>query len=132
MEKKLPIGKLFIFIIIFFALIIGGKIVFGAHFSEHRVIKPKSLSGISENVQSAAQTQTSQANTSTANHTVEINSTPTGYLNVRDGNSLSANIIGKVYPGQTYGYAQELAGWYQINLSAGETGWIYGAYATAQ
>jgi uncharacterized protein YgiM (DUF1202 family) len=57
-----------------------------------------------------------------------ITETGTGYLNVRADSSLEANIIGKVYPGEMYEYILKQDGWYQIELSDGEAGWVFGDY----
>jgi hypothetical protein len=57
-----------------------------------------------------------------------ITETGTGYLNVRADSLLEADIIGKVYPGETYEYILRQNGWYQIELSDGEAGWVFGDY----
>jgi hypothetical protein len=63
------------------------------------------------------------------NPKLRITDTPTGWLNVRDDASLDGNIITKVYPNEEYEYTNEQNGWYQIILSNGELGWIFGKFA---
>lgn len=59
---------------------------------------------------------------------LNILSTETGYLNVRNASALSGEIIGKVLPGETYEYIDEQNGWYKIILSGKEQGWVLGQY----
>ncbi len=63
---------------------------------------------------------------------LKINSTPTGYLNVRTGPSISNPIITKVHPGESYPYTDTKNGWYKINLPANQSGWVSGQYVTTQ
>lgn len=63
---------------------------------------------------------------------VLILSTPTGFLNVRDSASLGGSVIAKVNPGENYELVSESAGWYQIKLTDGKTGWISSQYASKQ
>jgi len=65
----------------------------------------------------------------TGTKTVVILSTPTGYLWVREGPSLSASQIIQIKPGQTYPLISEVSGWDEITLSDGTTGWISAQYA---
>ncbi len=65
----------------------------------------------------------------TATNSVLILSTPTGYLNVRAGPSLSADEVGQVNPGKTYPLISEESGWYEISIDDGTTGWISSQYA---
>jgi uncharacterized protein YgiM (DUF1202 family) len=59
---------------------------------------------------------------------VQILSTPTGTLNVRDGPGTSYDIITKVKPGEKYELLEEKGDWYKIKLPT-ETGWISSEYA---
>lgn len=59
---------------------------------------------------------------------VEIKETPTGFLNVRDGPSTYAELIGTVYPGEKYLFLEESEGWYKIKLRDGSEGWVYAKY----
>lgn len=61
---------------------------------------------------------------------VKIKSTPTGYLNVRNGPSLGGKLIAKVKPGETYEYKTIKDGWYEILLPDGRIGWVLGKYAS--
>ena len=63
---------------------------------------------------------------------VTILKTPTGYLWVREGPSLSANTVAQVKPGQRYLLMSEVSGWDEITLSDGTTGWISAQYAKKQ
>lgn len=63
---------------------------------------------------------------------VEILQTPTGFLRVRESNSLNAAEIGRVSPGDTLVLVDESPGWYKITLANGTVGWISSQYATKQ
>ena len=65
----------------------------------------------------------------TETNAVLILTTPTGYLNVRAGPSLSADEVGQVNPGKTYPLISEESGWYEISIDDGTTGWISTQYA---
>lgn len=62
---------------------------------------------------------------------VEILTTPTGWLRVRSEPSSSAdNEITKINPGETYKFIEPNdTGWYKIELTDGQQGWISGQYA---
>ncbi|MBN1915800.1 SH3 domain-containing protein [Candidatus Dojkabacteria bacterium] len=56
---------------------------------------------------------------------VEILSTDTGYLNVREIASGAANVITKVNPGQRYFFLEDSnTGWYKIDIEGGKSGWV--------
>lgn len=59
---------------------------------------------------------------------IRVLETPTGWLNVRQEDSLKADIIGKVYPKEEYVYLEEKEGWYLITLTDARKGWINGIY----
>lgn len=63
---------------------------------------------------------------------VIILDTPTGYLNVRDSDSISGTIIQKVNPGEVYVMLDEKGSWYQIQIAPNKTGWISSEYAKKQ
>jgi len=63
---------------------------------------------------------------------VKINSTPTGYLNVRNQPSSSATIVTQVHPGEVYTYVKFQNGWYEITYSGFSQGWVSGQYVTKQ
>lgn len=67
-------------------------------------------------------------NTSTGQTTVKIKDTPTGFLRVRGGPSLSATETAQVKPGEEYPYMDESDGWYKITIN-GKEGWIAARYA---
>jgi len=60
---------------------------------------------------------------------VEISSTPTGFLRVRNSASASATEIAKVSPGDKFPYLETQDGWYQIEYQENETGWVSATYA---
>ena len=59
--------------------------------------------------------------------------TPTGFLRVRESNSVSSSEIAQVRPGETYELIEEKGNWFKIKLSSpadeGKTGWISSSYA---
>ena len=59
---------------------------------------------------------------------VQILSTPTDTLNVRNGPGTSYNIVAKVNPGEKYQLLEEKGDWYKIKLPS-KTGWISSQYA---
>lgn len=69
---------------------------------------------------------------------VMINTTPTGYLNVRAAPLASAPIIAKVVPGDTLELIMTQPpveggfGWHQIKLPNGSSGWVSQQYATVK
>jgi len=63
---------------------------------------------------------------------VKINSTPTGYLNVRSEPSTSGTILTQVHPGEIYTYTAVKNGWYEITYSGFNQGWVSGQYVTKQ
>lgn len=63
---------------------------------------------------------------------LKINSTPTGFLNVRSLPSSAGKIIAKVYPGETYPYTKMQNSWYDITLTNGQSGWVSGQYVTVK
>jgi len=60
---------------------------------------------------------------------VEILSTPTGWLRVRQDATTSSTEIAKVNPGDQFPYLDSQSGWYQIQLDDDQEGWISGTYA---
>lgn len=61
---------------------------------------------------------------------VEIKETPTGWLRVRMGPSLSATEAAKINPGEKYPLLDEEGGWLKIRYQDNQEGWISGRYAT--
>lgn len=63
---------------------------------------------------------------------VVILQTPTGFLRVRETASLSGNEIARVTPGEIFELVNESAGWFEIRLLDGKTGFISTQYAKKQ
>lgn len=61
--------------------------------------------------------------------TVTILSTPTGFLRVRSEANLSSTEIGRVNPGDALPLLSEEAGWFEIKLPDGKTGFISSDFA---
>ncbi|HOX96355.1 MAG TPA: SH3 domain-containing protein [Candidatus Woesebacteria bacterium] len=61
---------------------------------------------------------------------VEILTTPTGWLKVRESASTSANELAKVNPGDKFPYKEsDTTGWYYIEYTDGEWGYVSTTYA---
>ena len=126
-KKILPKAKLAAMIAALLALVIARKAIFR--------IGAKPAPAISANI-SASPDSINTANTAMPpsnqqqQSQLEINSTPTGYLNVRSQPSLLGQIITQVSPGQTFAYSQTKSGWYEIELPNEQSGWIDGTYAS--
>lgn len=62
---------------------------------------------------------------------VEILSTPTGFLRVRNEPSTLGEEVGRVEPGERYPYLDEdeNTGWFKIEYEEGQEGWVSGQYA---
>ncbi len=52
------------------------------------------------------------------------------WLNVRDGGSLSAKIIGQALPNQEFDFSAFINGWYKIQKDGKDFGWVFGQYVT--
>jgi uncharacterized protein YgiM (DUF1202 family) len=63
---------------------------------------------------------------------VKINSTPTGFLNVRNSPSSSGKVVTQVHPGEVYTYTALQNNWYEITYSGFSQGWVSGQYVTKQ
>lgn len=63
---------------------------------------------------------------------VIITETPTGWLRVREGPSISASETARVKPKDKFELLEERDGWYKINYEKGKEGWIYSQYAEKQ
>jgi len=61
---------------------------------------------------------------------VTVQETPTGFLNVREEPTTATdNILAKIKPGESYSYLEKNnSGWYKIEISPGEVGWISSKY----
>lgn len=63
---------------------------------------------------------------------VLILNTPTGFLRVRENDSLNSSEIAQVKPGETFNLLSEKKGWFKIALSDGKEGWISSQYAVKE
>jgi hypothetical protein len=63
---------------------------------------------------------------------VQILSTPTGFLRVRSAPSVSSSEVGRATPGKSYKFLQkdEKSGWFKIQLNEDITGWVSNEYAS--
>ena len=62
---------------------------------------------------------------------VLILDTPTGFLRVRESNSISSAEVGRINPGESYELVNEKDGWFEIKISSSgaRLGWISSQYA---
>ena len=60
---------------------------------------------------------------------VQILSTPTGWLRVRQGAGVSFPEIARIKPEEEYPLLEEKDGWFKIQLNDKQVGWISGKYA---
>lgn len=60
---------------------------------------------------------------------VEILTTPTGFLRVRQEASTSSAEIGQVKPGEKYEFLEEATDWFKIKFTVDKEGWISAQYA---
>jgi len=62
---------------------------------------------------------------------VEILSTPTGFLRVRDAASTTGTELAQVLPGEKFAYKEDgsTASWYQIEYLKGKWGFVFATYA---
>ena len=63
------------------------------------------------------------------NPRIQILDTGVGFLNVRDGASISAAKVGTVKPGEVYEYTEIKDNWYHIVHPALQNAWVFGQYA---
>jgi hypothetical protein len=64
----------------------------------------------------------------TASASILILNTPTGFLRVRESNSILSNEIAKVNPGESYEFVEEKNSWFKIKLTDGRLGWVNSSY----
>lgn len=68
-------------------------------------------------------------NLSTAGSTiVEVTSTPTGFLNIRENPSIGGTLLIQASPGDKFVFLEEQSGWYKILLKDGTEGWATKQY----
>lgn len=75
---------------------------------------------------------TPSPSTSSTQVTVSIKDTGTGFLRVRSEPSVAASESARIKPGDVYTVLEEKSGWYRIEYSKGNDGWISAQYATKQ
>lgn len=63
---------------------------------------------------------------------VLILETPTGFLRVRSAPNINSSEVGRVNPGEELTLLSEQNGWYEVELSSGDKGWVSSDYAQAQ
>jgi len=63
-----------------------------------------------------------------AEKTATVSNTPTGWLRVRSGPSLSGTEITKVDVGETFPVLEESTGWVKIRISESQEGWVSSTY----
>ena len=72
----------------------------------------------------------------TSSASILILNTPTGFLRVRENNSINSSEIAKVMPGESYELISEKEGWFEIKLSSpageGKIGWVSSLYAAKE
>lgn len=89
--------------------------------------------GIDETYSSQeAPTATPSASPTPTSAKITILSTPTGFLRVRAGSSLSFGEVGRVTPGEVFDILSEEDGWFEIELPNGIKGWVSGQYVQKQ
>lgn len=100
-----------------------------------KVIKVKTVPGkrleaiVALAVRTDLETATPKASESAALVSkVVILETPTGFLRVRESDSLNSPQMTTVAPGEKFDLVSEKTGWYQIKLPDGKTGWISSEY----
>ncbi|MCL4418915.1 SH3 domain-containing protein [Patescibacteria group bacterium] len=85
--------------------------------------------GVNPNVASASGQASATSSATPAVSEVIILDTPTGFLRVRESNSLGSSEIDKVNPGDTFDLVSEKEDWFEIKLKNGKTGWVSTQYA---
>ncbi len=74
-------------------------------------------------------TAKTSATTSASIISVIVLNTPTGFLRVREVDSLTSTQIATVSPGEKLDFLSERGEWFEIRLSDGRIGWISSTYA---
>lgn len=89
--------------------------------------------GINTDLSNPPMTSASATPSSTpAPASVLILNTPTGFLRVRENNSISSLEITQVKPGENYELIEEKEDWFKIKLNDEKTGWISSSYAVKE
>lgn len=61
-----------------------------------------------------------------------ILNTPTGFLRVRESNSINSSEIAQVKPGEKYELVEEQGSWFKVKLADGKKGWVSSRYAVKE
>lgn len=77
----------------------------------------------------AASASATPASIETAIVKVLILDTPTGFLRVRESNSLNSSESAQVKPGESYELIEEKDSWFKIKITDDKAGWISSSYA---
>jgi hypothetical protein len=70
-----------------------------------------------------------QEKTNASAKMVTIQTTPTGFLRVRQDPSTTSDEVARVKPDEKYELVEETDGWYKIKLSDGKVGWVSSEFA---
>jgi hypothetical protein len=82
---------------------------------------------------SQAQAASSEASlVATASASILILNTPTGFLRVRESDSVTSAEIAQVKPGESYTLLDEEDNWFKIKLTDGKVGWVSSSYAVKE
>lgn len=85
--------------------------------------------GVNPNVASSSGEPSATSSAIPTVSEIVILDTPTGFLRVRESDSLASSEVDKVNPGDTFDLISEKEGWFEIKLKNGKTGWISAQYA---
>jgi len=70
--------------------------------------------------------------TATSSASILILNTPTGFLRVRESNSINSAEISQVKPGESYELLEDGGDWLKIKLTDEKVGWISSSYAVKE
>lgn len=88
--------------------------------------------GVNPDLSSSSSASTIPSLVSTSSASVLILNTPTGFLRVRESDSINSSEIAQVKPGESYELIQEQNDWFEIKLTDGKIGWISASYAVRE
>lgn len=96
---------------------------------KEKIIKVKTIPGKRLEATVSLGIKTASAAASLPISKVIILDTPTGFLRVRESDSVSADQVATVNPGDKLDLISEKDEWFEIRLPSGKTGWISASYA---
>ncbi len=88
--------------------------------------------GVSTDLSSSEASTSASPIVSPTPASVLILNTPTGFLRVRESNSISSIEITQVKPGESYELIEEKDNWFKVKLANGASGWISASYAVKE